>query len=182
MTELASLLERHAPLLLGALLALVAVLLAAVLLLALRQRALLHRYRQLLGGPRGQELEDLLLEQARTLQRLEDRVRDLEQALERTVREGLAHVRHVGLVRYQAFPDVGGNLSFSLALLDGTATGAVVTSLWTRSECRLYAKPVVRGTSPQPLSAEEQEALAQALAEAGSPSPAQPLTPRRASR
>lgn len=182
MTALASLLERQAPLLLGTLFVLVAGLLVAVIFLAFLQRSLLRRYRRLLGGPRGQQLEELLLEQARRLERLEARANDLEEALEHTVREGLRHVRHVGLIRYQAFPDVGGNLSFSLALLDGSATGAVLTSLWTRSECRLYAKPVLRGASPQPLSAEEQEALAQALAEQESPAPAHPRVPRRASR
>lgn len=182
MTTLASLLEGHAPLLLAILLGFAAALLGAVVFLALRQRTLLRRYRHLLAGPRGQDLEDLLLQQAQTLDQIEARLRELEAALERTLRDGLRHVRHVGLVRYQAFPDVGGNLSFSLALLDGSATGAVLTSLWTRTECRLYAKPVLQGTSPQPLSAEEQEALAQALAERPPTPQTQTQVSRRASR
>ena len=72
-------------------------------------------------------------------------------------------VRRVGVLRYDAFEDVGGRLSFSCALLDDHGTGVVLTSINGRQETRVYAKPVVAGTSTYNLSREEEEAIRQAL-------------------
>jgi hypothetical protein len=73
-------------------------------------------------------------------------------------------LQRVGLVRYDAFEDMGGRLSFSLALLDGTGAGVVITSINGRSDTRCYAKPVVAGSSDHNLSEEEAEAIRRATA------------------
>jgi len=72
-------------------------------------------------------------------------------------------VRRVGVLRYDAFEDVGGRLSFSCALLDDHGTGVVLTSINGRQETRVYAKPVTAGHSTYNLSREEEEAIRQAL-------------------
>jgi hypothetical protein len=72
-------------------------------------------------------------------------------------------IRHVGVVRYDAFRDMGGHMSFSLALLDGRQNGVVLSVLNGRDGSRGYAKAVTGGRSTSPLSEEEQEALSQAL-------------------
>lgn len=72
-------------------------------------------------------------------------------------------VRNVGLVRFDAFDDVGGEQSFSLALLDGQENGLVLSSLFGRSESRMYAKPVNGTRSEHVLTSEEQEAIKRAL-------------------
>ena len=96
--------------------------------------------------------------------RLESAVRSLVGTDRR--QEGLIEgaVRHVGLVRYDAFEDVGGRLSFSCALLDDHGSGVVVTSINGRQDTRVYAKPVAGGRSSYNLSIEEEEAIRQALA------------------
>jgi len=71
-------------------------------------------------------------------------------------------VQKVGLVRFDAFPDVGGEQSFALALLDRDLSGVVMSNLCSRSDCRIYAKEVMGGTSPHALSDEEQEAIRRA--------------------
>jgi hypothetical protein len=71
-------------------------------------------------------------------------------------------LRHVAVVRYDAFGDLGGRLSFSAALLDDAGDGLVVTSIAGRSETRTYAKGVAAGRSEHALSPEEQEAIATA--------------------
>lgn len=71
----------------------------------------------------------------------------------------------VGLVRYNPFEDTGGNQSFALALLDANADGFVVTSLHSRNGTRMYAKALTGGRAEAALSAEETEAVRQALAE-----------------
>ena len=72
-------------------------------------------------------------------------------------------VRRVGVMRYDAFEDVGGRLSFSCALLDERGTGVVLTSINGRQETRVYAKPVTVGQSTYNLSREEEEAIRQAM-------------------
>lgn len=68
------------------------------------------------------------------------------------------------MVRYDAFDDMGGRLSFSAALLDDHGDGVVITSINGRTETRTYAKPVQGLTSDHNLSEEEREAIAGAVA------------------
>jgi uncharacterized protein DUF4446 len=77
---------------------------------------------------------------------------------------GRRSIQRVGLVRFNPFEDTGGNQSFALALTDAGGDGFVVSSLHSRTGTRLYAKTVVAGRSEAALSAEEGEALRQALA------------------
>ncbi|HZD16547.1 MAG TPA: DUF4446 family protein [Actinomycetota bacterium] len=109
-------------------------------------------------------LRGILEGQARQIQRLGSAVRSLNATDHR--QEGLIEgaVRRVGLVRYDAFEDVGGRLSFSCALLDDRGHGVVVTSINGRQDTRVYAKPIVDGKSRYNLSTEEDEAIRQALA------------------
>ncbi len=72
-------------------------------------------------------------------------------------------VRRMSLLRYDAFEDVGGRLSFSCAMLDEHGTGVVLTSINGRQETRVYAKPITEGASSHNLSTEEVEAIRQAL-------------------
>jgi hypothetical protein len=75
----------------------------------------------------------------------------------------LAHaVQGVGLVRFRAFEDTGGDQSFALALVDGEGNGVIVSALYGRRGTRIYAKPVEGWLSPKTLGQEEEQALAQA--------------------
>jgi hypothetical protein len=109
-------------------------------------------------------LRGILLGQAGQIERLEKAVRSLHATDKRQEESLRATVRNVALVRYDAFEDVGGRLSFSCALLDDNGSGVVLTSINGRQETRVYAKPVTAGTSSYNLSAEEQEAIQGALA------------------
>ena len=71
-------------------------------------------------------------------------------------------LRHLSVVRYDAFGDMGGHLSWSLALLDDAGSGIVLTSIHGRSEARTYAKNVTGWTSEAVLSPEEEEAISAA--------------------
>ncbi len=68
-------------------------------------------------------------------------------------------LRHLAVVRYDAFGDMGGHLSWSLALVDDAGDGVVLTSIHGRSDARTYAKNVAQWSCDQPLSPEEQEAI-----------------------
>jgi Protein of unknown function (DUF4446) len=71
-------------------------------------------------------------------------------------------LRHLAVVRYDAFGDMGGHLSWSLALLDDAGNGVVLTSIHGRSDARTYAKNVLAWSSQQQLSPEEEEAITHA--------------------
>lgn len=78
------------------------------------------------------------------------------QALRTEVAQAL---RHLAVVRYDAFGDMGGHLSWSMALLDDAGDGVVLTSIHGRSEARTYAKNVTGWRCEHPLSPEEEEAV-----------------------
>lgn len=88
-----------------------------------------------------------------------ERLLELEDEL-RVVRSDLAGaLRHVAVVRYDAFGDMGGRMSFSAALVDDAGDGLVISSIHARGESRTYAKGVVGGDSEVVLTPEEREAL-----------------------
>ena len=68
-------------------------------------------------------------------------------------------LRHLAVVRYDAFGDMGGHLSWSLALLDDAGNGVVLTSIHGRSEARTYAKNIAAWSCDQAMSPEEEEAV-----------------------
>ncbi len=71
-------------------------------------------------------------------------------------------IQGYGVVRYSAFENVGGDQSFSVALVDSVGTGVMLSGLNARDDTRVYAKPLVQWRSSYTLSAEEQQALGQA--------------------
>lgn len=72
-------------------------------------------------------------------------------------------IQKIGIVRYNAFRDVGSDLSFSLAMLDENDDGIVLNGIYSRDMSNIYAKPVENGKSSYILSDEEQEAINKAL-------------------
>jgi Protein of unknown function (DUF4446) len=76
--------------------------------------------------------------------------------------ESSAALRNVAVVRYDAFTDTGGQLSWSMALLDDSGSGVVVTAIQGRNESRTYAKSVASWHSETQLSPEEEDAISHA--------------------
>jgi uncharacterized protein DUF4446 len=122
-----------------------------------------------LDGPAsmGDALEGLLEVQTAKIERLEQAVRAMHATDVRQQEQIEGGVRRVALLRYDAFEDVGGRLSFSCALLDEHGSGVVLTSINGRQDTRVYAKPVTQSSSTYNLSLEEEEAIRQAMAVAG---------------
>jgi hypothetical protein len=101
---------------------------------------------------------------------LQTRMDDLHRAVDE-VAGGLARVdtrldgalSRTALVRYDAFEDLGGQQSASIAILDGNRTGVVVTAIQGRDHARIYVKELDRGRAPVALSPEEQQAVDRAM-------------------
>jgi hypothetical protein len=76
--------------------------------------------------------------------------------------DGKFHIQKVGLIRFNPFKELGGDHSFSLAILDSHDSGIIITSLHTRDRTRVYMKDVKKGKSGFDLSSEEKKALTNA--------------------
>jgi hypothetical protein len=142
-----------------------ALLLLAVLAFGVRLARLRRTYAQVLDNvPHG----DLLAVVSRHIQS----VKELQRTAELIGREAAqlrqrasSAVRTVGFTRYDAFPDVGGQLSFSTALLDEAGDGVVLTTINGRTNSRSYAKAIKGGASSYQLSDDERAAIAMAMGE-----------------
>lgn len=87
---------------------------------------------------------------------------ELTDRLKKVELDGKLHVQKLGLVRFNPFKELGGDHSFSLAILDGDDCGLIITSLHTRDRTRVYMKAIKNGKSDTDLSEEEKKALGKA--------------------
>jgi hypothetical protein len=150
---------------LAAMAALLFVLFLWMLALTFRFRALGRRYRSLIASVSGMDLESTLSEYlsfAKDSQLVSQRSADQAERLASVQRSCF---QRSGLVRFDAFDDVTGRLSFALALTDAAGDGLALTSVYGREGCRIYAKPLRGGVSEIPLSQEEREAIRLALSD-----------------
>jgi len=127
-----------------------------------KEEALKKRYRALMMGREGVNIEDLLTRYGGMIsdgmqkqKAIKSRLREIELQLGDSI-------TGVGLVRFNAFQETGSDLSFSLALLDRKQNGVVLTSIFGREDSRCYCKPIRGGISSIQLSEEEMQALAAA--------------------
>ncbi|HBK84941.1 MAG TPA: hypothetical protein DDZ53_02795 [Firmicutes bacterium] len=105
-----------------------------------------------------QSISAEIRQQQQRLKEIESFIQSLRDAQGSLEQKQIAAIQQIGFYRYNAFPDTGGELSFSLALLDGQKEGFVLTSLYGRQEARVYAKQVKKDSVTR-FSAEEQEAI-----------------------
>lgn len=146
---------------------LAAVVVALLIWVSLLQRdlsALRRRLRRVFAGGEEQGLDEILDGLIKRLDRDGERLgalSSLHRELEAVVR---GSIQRVGMVRFNPFPDTGGDQSFAIALLDADGTGIVISSLHSRGDTRVFAKPVAEGRSRHALSDEEQDAIRRALA------------------
>jgi hypothetical protein len=121
---------------------------------------------QLFSGKSGVDLEKIILEHGHNLKELDKDIQDLYGISNKINDLANRSVHKVGVIRFNPFKDLGGDQSFSIALLDGQSSGVVISGLHTREGNRVYAKPVEKGKAVKhPLTDEENEAIK--MAEAG---------------
>ena len=142
----------------GAALALVLALAAHVRVARLRRG-----FRTLDGADGPQSVLEAIAGTRRETAELRQQVADARGELSRARADLADALRHVAVVRYDAFGDMGGRLSFTAALLDDAGDGLVITSIHGRSEARTYAKGIKAGKSEQSLSPEEEQSIELAL-------------------
>ena len=128
-----------------------------------RVRRLREAQRVLIGGGRKDLVEFSVSLQGR-IDDLHKAVDEVAAGLSRVDRRVDGSVANSAIVRYDAYEDTGGHQSASLALLDGSRSGVVVTAIQGRDYARIYMKELERGRPSVALSPEEQEAVERAMA------------------
>lgn len=123
------------------------------------------RLKRIFRGRRTKDLESLLAEIARDIEIIQEQLKKDEGNIATIIRELEKSARHVGVVRFNAFQEAGGEQSFAIALLNDKKDGVVLSSLHNRESNRVYAKTIQNGESSHHLSEEEKEAIARALAQ-----------------
>jgi hypothetical protein len=128
---------------------------------------MLQRLRQrldgALGGADAGTLEHTLTKHLARVEAVDTRLAELETEHERLAVTNSLASQKISIVRFNPFGDTGGDQSFSLAVLDAHDSGYVLTSIHGRQGTRVYVKPVDFAKSKYSLSAEEQQALEQAI-------------------
>lgn len=139
---------------------------ALALVLALvvlwRQRTINRNLLLVRDSSEQQSLVASVAAQIRAVDALRGEVVAVQQSLAIAQRDVNAALRHVSVVRYDAFGDMGGRLSFSAALLDDNGDGVLLTSIHGHTESRMYIKTVTRLKADGRVSPEELEAIATA--------------------
>jgi hypothetical protein len=152
-------LSANAPQVILILCILVLILTIAFFMQARRLRRMGSRWKELMDGTKGDNLERLLYDHLRERMQQQAHIDGMDVRISTLEEKMMAAKRYVGLVKYDAFEDVGGSQSFALAIFDDRGDGALVTSLVGRSDCRVYCKPLLGGKSERSLSQEEQRAI-----------------------
>ena len=138
-------------------------LLVAVIICLIQMRKLYRRYDFFMRGKDAETLEGIIMDQMEDIAQLKSEDRANKDSLRNTNKNYRSAFQKFGLVKYNAFKGMGGNLSFTMALLDYTNSGFVLNSVHSREGCYVYIKEVERGETEVLLGSEEKEALERAL-------------------
>ena len=145
------------------LLIIVIVLIGSMISYSLRLSRLERKYKMFMKGSDAQSLEKTFMRKFAQIDRLYEAKENHEQTIKSIVKNFRVIFSKYGVEKYDAFDDVGGKLSFALALLDKENTGLILNAVHSRDNCFLYLKEIVKGESYVMLSQEEVEALRKAV-------------------
>ena len=130
-----------------------------VINLQMKHKRMQAKYQIFMRGKDGKSLEKGFLEQFKTVEKLERAVKQNTRDID-TMK---THYQKIGIVRYDAFQEMGGNLSFVLTMLDENNNGWVFNAMHSREGCYTYIKEIVKGESYMELGEEERESLKKAM-------------------
>ena len=147
----------------GGLGVLVVIMYAIIINLWMNVSYMKKRYRKMMTGVDGQNLERMLIghiEETQKVVKENQRIDQENKAIAALLQKALTRV---GVVRFRAFEDMGSDLSYAVALLDAENNGVILSSIFGREDSRSYVKPIEGGKSTYTLTDEEQQALQKAM-------------------
>ncbi|MDH4330590.1 MAG: DUF4446 family protein [Candidatus Moranbacteria bacterium] len=139
----------------------ISVILGIVVLLKVKK--LEKKSKHFFSGKNGGDLEELLNKNIENIHKMDDDIQELFKASNEIYDLSFSGIHKIGLVRFNPFKDLGGDQSFSIALLNGDNSGIVISSLHTREGTRIYSKSIKNSKSEKyTLTAEEEESIEKA--------------------
>ena len=138
-----------------------------VVFLQIRLSRLTKQYTHLMTGVDGTSLEESLNQHIIEVRGAVESLAELETRTRRMDRTLKHSMQWMGVVRFNPFRNTGGDQSFAWAMVDGYGNGVVLSSLHSRENTRVYAKPLHKWESPYSLTEEEKQAIARAYQQQG---------------
>jgi len=138
------------------------ILLSTTIILLVKITSLTKKYNAFMKGSDGHTLESTILTRFKEIDILKEESKYTSEKLNIACETLITAYQKIGIVKYDAFKEMGGKLSFSLCLLDDENNGFILTSMHTREGCYTYVKEIIKGESFVVLATEERKALEEA--------------------
>lgn len=142
---------------------LVIILAFITVIMSIRLSRLSRQYQTFMKGKNAESLEKVFSDAFGRVSRLSEQSEENKTHADGLKKQIGSMLTHYGIVKYDAFSDVGGKMSFALAMLDDSNSGFVLNTIHNRDNCFQYIKEIVNGESYIMLSSEEIEALNRAI-------------------
>ena len=134
-----------------------------VINLQMKHKRMQAKYQIFMRGKDGKSLEKGFLEQFKTVEKLERAVKQNTRDIDTIYKRMKTHYQKIGIVRYDAFQEMGGDLSFVLTMLDENNSGWILNAIHSREGCYTYIKEIIKGECDMELGREERESLKKAM-------------------
>lgn len=139
--------------------AIILILLILVIINIVQNSKLKKKYNKFMMGKDGSSLEDNLIKRVSEIEELIACNKENKENIDKIFKNLNSTFQKIGMVKYDAFHEMGGKLSFSLALLNKVNDGFIINAMHSREGCYTYIKEIIKGNSIIVLSEEEKEAL-----------------------
>ncbi|KKP63434.1 MAG: hypothetical protein UR60_C0044G0008 [Candidatus Moranbacteria bacterium GW2011_GWF2_34_56] len=148
------------PYLLSGILVLILISFTLNIILFLKLKKINQSAQNFFSGKNGKDLEEVLSSQYKLILKNEKDIKELFDGYEKIFNIAAKGIQKVGVVRYNPFKDMGGNQSFSIAMLDRDNSGLIISTLATRDGVRVFSKSIINGECNDfPLIEEEKRAI-----------------------
>ncbi|MGN0373900.1 MAG: DUF4446 family protein [Butyrivibrio sp.] len=163
MTEFINMIKDNSAYIIIGLVVIIVILIVMVIYNAVNFNKLNKKYTSFLSGKDGENLEEVILTRFKEIDKLKVSDKINKKSIDAINEELLSTYKKIGIVKYDAFNEMGGKLSFALAMLDKSNNGFVMNAMHSREGCYTYIKEIVKGESYITLGEEEKTALEQAI-------------------
>ena len=144
---------------------LILVLLILVVYTMVRLSTMRARYREMMRGSETEDIEGMLIQHIHEVEQVaatNAHILEENELIRQFLRKTLVRT---AMVRFRAFEDMGGDLSYAVAMLDANNDGVIFSSIFARADSRSYIKPIKNGSSEYSLTDEEKGVLREAMAQ-----------------
>lgn len=148
--------------------AIIIILLVITIINSVKNKKLNQRIDVLMSGKDAESLEDTITKRFEEIDILKKTVSKHKSQISEINEELMKVYKKVGIIKYDAFNEMGGKLSFALAMLDKSNNGYIINAMHSREGCYTYIKEIVKGESYITLGEEEKKALDEAIRSDGS--------------